>query len=815
MRFRSSLFRLSAFSTACLGLAATPRAEAQTAPAAQDDLFPHLVAIEKALDARRQELHVPGVAFAIIKDDKVIYSRGLGMRDVEKGLPVTPDTLFAIGSSTKAFTAMTTMMSADDGKLSLDASPRKYLPYFHLKDPDTDKHITLSDLLSHRSGLERTDLVWISGRLNSEELIRFLVNVKPSAKLGEKFNYQNLMFLAAGQIIGKVQGAPWTSVVEKRVLKPLGMTHTDTTISAMQRADDYALGYVWNAEKKSYTHVPMRDIRYCAPAGAINSNIKDMAKWVQFMLDGGVWNGKRLVSEKNFAELTVPRITVAGDMKYGYGWFLRDWNGHKVVEHGGNIDGFNAEVALMPDQHLGFVMLTNISASPLGETAQSAVWENLVGKPSAGDAVAVTPAQAVGVYHSDELNLDFKVAQKDDKLTIQNTASEKVIALEPQKDGRYKPGPPVPDGAFFSFRFAKDNPQQTEMFLEQGGTKLAFKRAKAGAVAQAVEKYDGPLKELVGPYKVKTAPISFNVVVQNGKVAFVVPGQPAYPLVEKAKDQYALGNLPADFALLVHRDAAGKVIGATLKQPKQQGDLELLFGGTTSVAAAPAVTLPGADEVMRKTIEAEGGEAAIRRHHSRIMEIRVEIPTQGLYGTTTITAQAPAAQTVEQVFTVAKKPVFTTRDYFDGESGGTESLMSGASIKSGTALEAAKYSSDFYDTLDWKTVYKSVTVLRTEKVGEEECYVLEKIPVVGKAITQYISTKTFLPMKQETLTEVAGVGVLPFTELFSDYRTVDGQKVAFRRIGTNPLMGEMVLTVTRIRFNVAIPASAFQATPKS
>jgi len=291
------------------------------------------------------------------------------VRDAANQLPVTSHTLFAIGSSTKAFTAMTVMMSADDGRLALTDSPKKYLPYFHLQDPDADQHITLSDLLSHRSGLARTELLWAAGALNSEQLIRALGEVKPTAKLGEKFQCQNLMYLTAGQIVGRAQGSAWTKAAAKRIFRPLGMIYTNTTVQEMQKADDHAVGYNWDSEKQEYTPVKMRNIAFCAPAGAINSNIEDMAKWVQFMLDGGVWNGKRLVSEQNFAELTVPRITVAGDMKYGYGWFLRSWKGHRVVEHGGNIDGFNAEVALMPDQHLGFVVLTNVTASALGETA--------------------------------------------------------------------------------------------------------------------------------------------------------------------------------------------------------------------------------------------------------------------------------------------------------------------------------------------------------------------------------------------------------------------------------------------------------------
>ena len=804
MRTGSSLFVLSAWGVVGIGRPVTCAAQSASVAPHEEMLSP-LQKIEKTMEARRQELHVPGVAFAIVKDDKVIYSHGFGMRDVGKQLPVTSDTLFAIGSSTKAFTAMTMMMSADEGKLKLTDSPRKYLPYFHLQDPEADQQITLGDILCHRSGLARTDMLWASGTLNSEQLIRALADVKPTAKLGEKFQYQNIMFLTAGQVVAKVQRSPWTDVVAKRIFRPLGMSQTDTTNTAMEKSPDCALGYTWNGEKKEYVHLPMRDIRVCAPAGAINSNVNDMVKWVQFMLDGGVWNGKRLVSEQSFAELTVPRITVQGDMKYGYGWFLRNWNGHKVVEHGGNIDGFNAEVALMPDQHLGFVMLTNVSASSLGETALQTVWENLVPKPVGDDAAsagsAVTPAQAAGAYHSEELSIDFQVTAKDGQLTAQRVGSQNVLTLQVDANHRYKVGAPAPADTYIAFRLAKDATAAEEMVLDQNGTRMVFKRAKTtGGNTQAESASEGPLKELIGPYKATNAPVTFEVAVREGKVAFLVPGQPAYPLIEKAKDTYALGPLPADFALLIHRDAAGKVIGATLKQPPAQGNLEMTFG-----TVKPAADLPSIDEVMQKHVAAEGGEAALRRHHSHIMGMRFETPNQGVTGTIVSRAKAPNAEYIETSVFAQKKKIFQTRDYFDGQAGATWSSLSALKPKSSMEIATSQFTSAFYATLDWKTLYKSASVTGRAKVGEEECYIVELKPPVGNPILQYLSAKTFLLLKQNTIS-----GALATVETFSDYRLVDGVQIPFRRISNDPINGETITIVTKVRFNVNLPASTFR-----
>src|SRR5678815_5619656 len=207
--------------------------------------------IEDRLEAKRKEYGIPGVSFVIVKDDQVIYMKGLGYKDFEKQVPVTPDTQFAIGSATKAFTALTVLMAQDEGKLTLDDSPKKYLSYFHMYDPETDKNITIRDLLSHSSGLNRTDLAMVTGKLNRAELIQVAAQARPTAKLREKFQYQNLMFTAAGEIAATVEEKPWEKLVAERVLKPLGMSNSNLSIRDMERSKDYSFGYNYNFDTKA------------------------------------------------------------------------------------------------------------------------------------------------------------------------------------------------------------------------------------------------------------------------------------------------------------------------------------------------------------------------------------------------------------------------------------------------------------------------------------------------------------------------------------------------------------------------------------
>ena len=267
-----------------------------TTPAS--DFEARLTAVEKTVDAKRKELGIPGASLVIVKDDRVIYVKGLGVKDFEKNIPVTPNTLFAIGSATKAFTALAAVMSADEGKLSLEDSPKKFLPYFKMRDPETDAKITIRDLLSHRSGLNRTDLAMTTGMLTREELIRVTAMAKPTAKLREKFQYQNIMFAAAGEVIARAQNSTWDAIIADRIFKPLGMKVSNTSVTAMQQSPDFSFGYEYNTTTKETRRLPMRHIEAAAPAGAINSSASDMAQWLKFMLAGGTVAGKRVGNGK-------------------------------------------------------------------------------------------------------------------------------------------------------------------------------------------------------------------------------------------------------------------------------------------------------------------------------------------------------------------------------------------------------------------------------------------------------------------------------------------------------------------------------------
>ncbi|MBD0327308.1 MAG: beta-lactamase family protein, partial [Pyrinomonadaceae bacterium] len=578
-----------------------------------------LAAIEKIVEEQRKEKGIPGLSLVIVKDDKVIYAKGFGLRDVERNLPVTPDTLFAIGSCTKAFTAMAAVISQDEGKLSLDDSPKKYLPFFKLADARIDEKITVRDLLSHRSGLSGTDIAWYTGVLNREEVIRAVAMAKPTAQLGEKFQYQNVMYSAAGEVVARAQSSSWEKVIEEKFFKPLGMKASNLSIREMQQAKDHSLGYDYNLETKKTRRLPMRDLTNIAPAGAINSNAHDMAQWLRLLTGGGQFAGKRIVSEKGFEQLLAKVTNISTNVDYSLGWIVTDWNEHKIAMHDGGIDGFNSEVAFMPDQKLGFVLLTNVSLARLMGRVRNAIFENLVGKPqgdktpsAANDAAEVdtimTSAAAtdlqreVGVYNLAEANLDMEVTLKEGRLVL-TVPGQPPYTLQNIGGRRYKFLTDAPGDFFITFRPVKDNEAETEAYLEQPHGNVVLRKRKAAdaaavaaANAKALSEYKGPLKDLLGEYE--RGGFTVSITVRDGKVVMVVPGQPTYTLVEKEKDRFSTPPLPETYSVLMKRDAGGKVTGLVLKQPEGEFELKRVAELTAPV---------NVDELMSKVIVAHGG----------------------------------------------------------------------------------------------------------------------------------------------------------------------------------------------------------------
>ena len=770
-------------------------AQSSTQTQVSSDLQKSLQTIEEKVEARRKELGIPGMSLVIVKDGVVIYAKGLGYKDFEKKIAVTPDTQFGIGSATKAFTALSVLMAADEGKLSLDDSPKKYLPYFKMKDADTDKNMNVRDLMTHSSGLNRTDLAMLTGKLNRQELIQVVGEAQPMAKLHEKFFYNNIMFAAAGEIAAQVQKMSYEKLIPARIFAPLGMTNSTMTIPEFEKAKDYSFGYEYSFDTKETRRLPFRPIDATNPAGSIGSSANDMAKWITFVMNGGTINGKRLVSEKNYAEWTKPQMNVTpnGKVAYGLGWFLQDWNGLKVVQHGGNIDGFNSMVAMIPEKKLGFVMLTNVTASPLGNELMPLIWSNILGDPNKSQTVAANDLEKeVGKYNFAQAGFDAEVKMQDGKL-VAIVPGQPVYVLENVGGRKYKLNG-APDGFFVTF---KDD----ELLLEQPQGNFTLPKVKADQKTMVSE----AAKQLVGKYKTPSGQGTIEIKNESdGKVTLNIEGQQPYTVADKSPDTFSLAPLPETYYLKVKRDADNKIASVAIVQPEGEFEFKKADDNPNE---QPKITV---DELLAKSIEAVGGAANWRKVTSRVTVTDIDMINQGIKGTINSYAKFPNKAASETTFTALGKTIAKGFDFFDGTRGEEVYTFAPVEVYTGKRLEDIKIGADFLAPLNWKTDYKTIEIKGIEKVGDEDCYKVELTPEKGTKVTQLYSTKTFLLMKQRGVT-ASGTSdnVLPYSITFADYRDVDGIKIPFKMVNSNSTMGDTIMLVKSVKNNAAIDDKTF------
>lgn len=338
---------------------------------------------EYAAKAMR-DWRVPGFAIAIVKDDAVIFAKGYGVRKLGETTPVDEHTLFAIASNTKAFTAAALATLVDEGKIKWDDHVTDYLPGFQLYDPYVTRELTIRDLISHRSGLATFggDLLWYDTTYGRDEILRRIRYLKPTSSFRSKYGYQNVMFLAAGQVVAAVTGKSWDDYVRERFLQPLGMTTTTTSVKAFKSMDNIASPH--NELDGKIRVVRYSNVDGVGPAAGLNSNVAEMAEWLRLQLGRGKYKGKQFFSAAASREMWSPQtiipISEGGERfnptrhfnTYGLGWFVSDYQGRKLVSHGGGLDGMISQVAMMPEENLGVVVLSN------SETAVPSILVNKV-----------------------------------------------------------------------------------------------------------------------------------------------------------------------------------------------------------------------------------------------------------------------------------------------------------------------------------------------------------------------------------------------------------------------------------------------------
>lgn len=330
-----------------------------------------MMQLEQTIAKLMEDYHVAGMSVALIKDGQVESVCGYGLRNVEEDLPMTGDTVMPIGSVTKTFTSLALAMLADEGKLDWDEPVKTYIPWLELHDQILTDNVTARDLMCHRTGTPKYDLQAIyAAPDDKKEMVRSLKYLQTSAAFRTTFQYSNQMVSLAGYLVDVLAGKPYEDFVRERIFAPLGMKSSDFEISSLGKYEKTSKGYVFANDM--FIQPPAMHLGAFAPSGAIVSSAEDMAKFALFQLGDGTWEGERLVSEAMMQEMHKHQMIGTPYFwdfeetqcaEYGLGWFTDIYRGRKLINHGGNTNGFSAQMTLLPEDDFAIVALSNATSN--------------------------------------------------------------------------------------------------------------------------------------------------------------------------------------------------------------------------------------------------------------------------------------------------------------------------------------------------------------------------------------------------------------------------------------------------------------------
>jgi CubicO group peptidase (beta-lactamase class C family) len=367
-------------------------------------LTPTLTAQQRSIETRLagfdaymaqvlKDWNVPGIGVGVVVKDKLVFAKGYGYRDYGKKIPYTPATTQPIASNTKLFTAVAAGLLVEEGKLDWDKPIRQFVPSIQFYNDDLNRTVTIRDMLSHRTGITRHDLIWFKSDFTQQELFERLKYLEPSENPRSVFLYNNMMYSGSGYAIELLSGKPWEQFVRDRILTPLGMTSTTFSIAEMLKTPEPGVPYTERRDNTELYQIPYySDAIGVAPAGAINSNIVDMSHWLIALMNDGKYEGKQVVPRNVIKQTLAPAIALPNtglevrgwreilNSYYGMGRWTASYRGHFLAYHGGDLPGFHSQVSLMPYDSIGvIVMVIGNHAAPLYNIVSYNVYERLLG----------------------------------------------------------------------------------------------------------------------------------------------------------------------------------------------------------------------------------------------------------------------------------------------------------------------------------------------------------------------------------------------------------------------------------------------------
>jgi CubicO group peptidase (beta-lactamase class C family) len=563
------------------------------------------------IDAEMEKLlttfKAAGFAVAVVEKDKVIFAKGYGYKDYEKKLPVTTNTLFAIGSCTKAFTASLIGMLVDEKKVEYDKPVREYLPELKFYNDAMNTQVSLRDMMSHRTGLPRHDLSWyLASSKNRDSMLQRIQYMEPTYGVREKWQYNNFMFFAQGMVAEKMWNKKWEQIVQQKIFDSIGFKTSNFSVHTLAKAADASFGY--GLKKDSIIQkLPYYDIDAMGPAGSINSSVNEMANWVSTWINGGKFNGKQVLPAAYVKEATSSQMVMGAGYpskerpdvflsNYGFGWMVSSYREHYRVEHGGNIDGFSASTSFFPTDSIGIVVLVNQNASAIPALARNIIADKILklsyidwsgdrkkandkakaeikkteGGTSSNQKMGTKPTHSLqdyeGIYTSKAYG-SFDISLRNDSLILTSPTQTWWLrhyhydAFEPFDYDAAKPLDTTDNsGMKFQFHLNEAGDIATvSLAAEAGLDPVHFAKTAKAKPIQANE-----LKKYEGKYYLGDEPVT--IYIKDKILYALVPGQPDYELVSLGNNKFSL-KVAAGFYVQFELDAKAETTALTFIQP--------------------------------------------------------------------------------------------------------------------------------------------------------------------------------------------------------------------------------------------------------
>lgn len=526
---------------------------------------------EPVVDQALVDFKVPGMAVGLVVDGELVYAKGFGYRDFDAKLPVTNETLFAIGSCTKAFTSFLVGNCVDEGLLNWDTPLIETIPELHLWDYDATYHLTFRDILTHRSGLPRHDFLWYNAKIDQKTLLKKLKYLDPVCHIKQRYIYNNLMYWLAGVGVEKLLGKRWEELVLEKILKPLNMNKTNFSVAESQQFHDCAVPYL---EKNNQLHkVPFRDFSLVGPSASMNSNVEDLSQWLKMLLNRGSYKNRQLIQSATLEEILLPQVITTGTPEaqdttfsaYGIGWSIHSYRGHYFISHDGISDGFTSVVGFLPRENIGIIVMVNKNLTALPRFVSLQMLDRILNLPT----IDWIRQGLEGLQKTKIADLEKKGKEDPTRKlgTMPSHAIEDFVGeyehpgygtlLVDLFEGKlrvlFNEIPYILDHWHYDVFAITEEPETGIISLE--GTKFTFRSDVNGEISEVAFPFEPSVKDIVFRRKPDLARSSVeylrrftgnyeiygytvDVSIQGGVLCAIIPGQPVYQLIPNGENEF-------------------------------------------------------------------------------------------------------------------------------------------------------------------------------------------------------------------------------------------------------------------------------------